>query len=68
MNSEARTYLQRHIQVKLERYPDASVKEVKDWLLSGLNNFDIRLVNYDTLFSFVKRNMIKFNNIGSMDI
>ena len=68
MNSEARCYLQRHIQVKLEKDPEATPKQVKEWLLSGHQSFDLSRVNYWTLQSFVTRNMKKYRETGSMDM
>ena len=68
MNSEARAYLQRHIQVKLEKDPEATPKEVMEWLLSGHQTFDLSLVNYKTLHSFITRNMKKYKETGSMDM
>ena len=67
MNSEAREYLRRHIQVQLERSPDIEVKDMKKWLLSNQQTFDLSQVEYITLHSFVTRNMAKFKELGTMD-
>ena len=66
MNSECRKYLQKHIQVKLEREPETTPTEMKEWLLSGQQMFDLTLVKSTTLFSYISRNMDKFTNTGTM--
>ena len=64
MNSECRDFLRKHIQVHLEKNPDSSVKDVKNWLMSGEQKFDLKLVNSRTLRMFIKYQKDKFSIEG----
>jgi hypothetical protein len=59
MNSQCQAFLQRHIQVKLERDPNTSVREMKKWLLTDQQEFDLREVQYFTLLKDISRTMSK---------
>ena len=67
MNSEAQDYIRRHILVQMEKYPDINVKDMKKWLLAGEQPWDLREVNAYTLRAFIRRNMEKFEDTGSLD-
>ena len=67
MNSECRQYLQTHIMVMMEKNPACTIPEMRAWLLSGEQQFDLSQVKRSTLIMFVKRTMEKFMERGIMD-
>ena len=56
-----------HIKVMLEKEPTSTAKEMKSWLMSGQQKFDLTLVNPSTLRMFIERSMSKFLALGTMD-
>ena len=66
MNTEAREFIKRHVQVLLESDPDMTPAQVKEHLLEQ-TVYDLGLVNPNTLFSFVIRNCKKYSETGSLD-
>ena len=51
----------------LEKQPTTTSKEMKSWLMSGEQKFDLTLVNPSTLHKFINRNMDRFKTMGTMD-
>ena len=67
MNADAKAYLKRHIQAQLERNPTMKVKDMREWLLSGQQSFNLSQIEDITLYHFIRRNMEKFMEDGTMD-
>ena len=67
MHSECRQYLQTHIMVMMEKNPACTIPEMRAWLLSGEQQFDLSQVKRSTLTMFMKRTMEKFMERGIMD-
>ena len=53
--------------MQLERDPTMKVKDMRDWLMSGQQSFNLDEVEDITLYQFIRRNMEKFNEEGTMD-
>ena len=66
MNSECREYVKRHIDVQLEKEPDISLAGMFKYLLSGSQDFDLQSIKINTLKKFIRYNMDKFKEAGTM--
>ena len=64
MNSESRSFLKQQIQTYLQKYPDCTGKDVKKWILSGDQEFNLMDVQRDTLNKFIQYNLGKFREEG----
>ena len=68
MNSEAREYLKRHIQVKLVRSPNTKLGQMRHWILGAKDSkFNFEEVKKDTLKTFIRRNVKQMKETGSLD-
>ena len=65
MNSECREFLRKHIQVYLEKNPASSQKDVREWLNSGDQKFNLKDVKKSSMF--ITDQMEKFREKGKCD-
>ena len=66
MHSECRSFLKKHIEVKLEKDPESEAADVRACILSGVQQFDLSMVNRKTLNSFIERALARFRGRGSL--
>ena len=66
MPPEVKKYLSRNIQSQFDKDPAIQSGEVKKWLLSGNQPFDLSTIKSNTLSKFISYQLEKLRNTGNL--
>ena len=66
INKECKKYLAEQVKVSLVKWPDWTQKDVKDFILTGHQKFDLSLVNQKTLEKFITTNVNRIRRLGTL--
>ena len=66
MNSEARAYLKKHIEIFLDKFPNSTTWEVYEWIESGELKYDFSQINKKTFRNFISYQRQKYSKYGQV--